>query len=387
MGRSILAVLTLAVLAGCTAPKADLAVGETPALDTPEGGLWMIMGKTERKLLSSGRVVPDQALQDYVRDISCTLSADYCDDLRVYVVRQPSFNASMAPNGFMTIWTGALLRTENEAQVATVIGHEMAHYIRRHSLARWEETQSTLNSMMVFRVVTAVVGLGLIGDLATIGALGHLASYSRDHEREADEMGFKMAAAAGYTPEEAPKIWSGLVAEKEAADKDDPDIFLASHPPSKERFETLANLAEAARNEGDGENTLNEDRFLLHVVPHRAAWLEDELDLGRFEQTQVLLDRLKASSVGLGVLWYYQGELLRRRGGEEDGPKAVEAYRQAQAYADAPASVHRALGLAHWEQADHEAARAAFARYLDVAPEAEDRAMIRTYMEELEGTI
>ena len=78
----------------------------------------------------------DLKLHAYVEDIACRLGASHCPDIRVHIVRTPWFNASMAPNGMMQVWSGLLLRADNEAQLAAVLGHEIGHYISRHSVER-----------------------------------------------------------------------------------------------------------------------------------------------------------------------------------------------------------------------------------------------------------
>ena len=126
-----------ALLLGCAqVPSGDLQPGERPGLETTEAGLWMLMDKMEERLKTSGRVVEDDALDAYMRDIVCRLEPAHCPHIRIYVVDVPYFNANMAPNGMMQVWTGLLVRTENEAQLAFVLGHELAHYVRRHSLQR-----------------------------------------------------------------------------------------------------------------------------------------------------------------------------------------------------------------------------------------------------------
>jgi len=93
---------------------------ERPRIDTEEGGLWGMMDREEAKLRRSPFVIRDLALTKYVQDIACRLAADHCPDVRVYLVRTPLFNASMAPNGMMQVWSGLLLRVENEAQLAAI---------------------------------------------------------------------------------------------------------------------------------------------------------------------------------------------------------------------------------------------------------------------------
>ena len=84
-----------------------------PALDTDEGGLWSMIDREETRLRRSPLVVRDPALTDYLRDVVCRLGGEHCADVRVYVVRTAQFNASMAPNGSMQVWSGLLLRVDN----------------------------------------------------------------------------------------------------------------------------------------------------------------------------------------------------------------------------------------------------------------------------------
>lgn len=113
--------------------------GQRPRIDTTEAGLWMVMDRAEEDLKTSGHLVKDEELNGYLKSIACRLLPKYCDDIRVYLVQMPYFNATMAPNGAIQIWTGLLLRVQNEAQLAAIIGHELGHYLRRHSLQRMQD--------------------------------------------------------------------------------------------------------------------------------------------------------------------------------------------------------------------------------------------------------
>lgn len=113
-----------------------------PDLATDEGGLWALMDREETRLRRSPFVVRDHGLREYLHGLACRLAGEHCPDIRVYPVRTPWFNASMAPNGMMQVWTGLLLRVENEAQLAAVLGHEIGHYLRRHALERLRDARS-----------------------------------------------------------------------------------------------------------------------------------------------------------------------------------------------------------------------------------------------------
>ena len=81
----------------------------------------------------------------------------------MYVVDVPVFNASMAPNGVTLVFTGALLRMHDEAELAMVLGHEFAHYRQRHSLEAWRTAKRTTAFLGTFGLVTWGVGLPIAG--------------------------------------------------------------------------------------------------------------------------------------------------------------------------------------------------------------------------------
>lgn len=371
--------LISACVTGPEEPVADLKPGERPDINTDEAGLWMQMDSVEKNLATSGYVVTDKALNDYVKGVTCRVNAEYCKDLRLYIVQTPHFNASMAPNGTMQVWTGALLRVRNEAQLAFVLGHEMAHYIRRHSIQKWRRIRRKSDATAFLTVSTRMAGLGFVGDLTELANLSGVMAFSRDNERESDELGFKFAVDAGYAASEAPKIWESLIAERAAAGKEKPSVFFASHPESEERIETLQSFAAAGSASGmDGRKA-----YLAAISRHRGAWLRDELRKREFAATDYLLEGLLADGYRPGEIHFYRGELYRLRGDDGDMQTAIAAYRRAIASKGAPAEVHRSLGLMYWKTGQNKSARKSFRKYLAAAPKAEDRAMVQSYIKQL----
>lgn len=379
---SILAV-TIQLLAACapTGPVRDIQPGQRPAIESDEAGFWMVMDRVEKQLRTSGRIVRDRDLNAYVQDVVCRITPDYCADIRVYVIRQAGFNASMAPNGSMRVWTGLLLRSENEAQLAFVLGHEMGHYLKRHTLQRWRDARAKSDAGVFFSVAGALAGIPFAGDLAQLALIGSIYAFSRDQEREADRIGFELVAAAGYDPAEAAAVWHDLNEEKEAGDWDSPPIFFASHPPSAEREATLEGMAQQVRADGGYDN--RDSQFHQMTLPLRADWLRDELRQRNFGSMEYLLDRLTARGYQLGEVSYFRGEMYRLRDQEDDLNHAVDAYRESIATHEAPAETYRSLGLVYWSKGESAAARQAFEEYLRLSPEADDRLMILAHIEEL----
>ncbi len=168
MKRCKISLFLLLLCAGCVScatprgtPGAmdDIRPSQRPGVSSDEAGLWMYMDRIESRLKTSGRLVTDPALNAYVRQIVCRLDPVHCADIRIYIVDTPHFNASMAPNGCMQVWTGLMIRAENEAQLAYVLGHEMAHYLRRHTLQQWRTVRDTSSALAFFSLAAAAAGV------------------------------------------------------------------------------------------------------------------------------------------------------------------------------------------------------------------------------------
>jgi len=138
----------------------------TPVYETPYGpegaeerGLWMDVEEVERKLKTSPQIIKDPELNAYVRGVLCrTVGEKPCSAVRPYIVRTPEFNASMAPNGLLQVNTGMLLRLTSEAQLATILGHEFAHYEHRHATLMSREVKKKGSTA----VWLAMTGIGLL---------------------------------------------------------------------------------------------------------------------------------------------------------------------------------------------------------------------------------
>ena len=367
------------LLAGCAsgAKVSDIGPGERPNEQSDEAGLWLVMEQAEDDLRSSGRVVAEPALNAYLRSVACKVAPELCGDIRIYLVEVPEFNASMAPNGFMSVWTGLLLRCQNEAQLAYILGHEIGHYQRRHTLKQWRAAKDASNFLLFSNVVLGGAGIGAAGYAAHLTAIGGFMAYGRNQEREADALGFERMVRAGYDPDEAVALWRMLIAESEAGEDDEPFFFFATHPGMDERVENLDTLTKTVT---EREGTRGEDAYLAATLPFRGKWLRDELQRRNFRRTEIVLDHLDAVGRHSGEIAYYRGELYRLRGEGGDERRAVEAYVAALAEPDAPAEVRRGLGEIYRRMGKPEEARAAFTEYLRIAPDAPDRAMIEAWL-------
>jgi predicted Zn-dependent protease len=364
----------LLALAGCADSEGRVAPGYKPAQATDEGGLWQMVAKTEEELKESRFRVRDAGIEDYVREVACRLAGDYCRDVRVYVVRTPYFNASMAPNGMMQVWTGLLLRAHNEAQLAAVLGHEIGHYLERHTLLRWRDLRLKTDLAAFAGLGMSAAGVGQFGQLKDIIALAAITSFSREQEREADAIGLDLMAKAGYAPLEASAVWAQLIEEREKAkEKNAPVFFLQSHPGHEERMGTLRAMAAGMSGDSFAERWRDRMRGFRRIL------IEDELKLRQYDRTLVVLQTVAGEKED-GEIAFYTGEVYRLRDDAGDRERARTALQRALEFADCPAEAHRSLGLIHRREGDRGAASAAFSRYLELRPAASDREMIMSYI-------
>jgi predicted Zn-dependent protease len=355
-----------------------VAPGYRPEPGSDERGIWSLMDREEQELKTSRFVLRDAEVNRYVQDIVCRLGKDHCPDIRGYIVRTPHFNASMAPNGMMQVWTGLLLRCNDEAQLAAILGHEMGHYLRRHSIQRYRDARDKASFATFLGMGLAVAGAGSAAPLVDMAMVAGMFAYGRDQEREADQVGLELMVKAGYAPLAAPEVWEQLIAESKAGTSTRPSAFLfATHPEPEERLGTLRAAAEksGARNADRGHGRYREK---LAGLRHRIVL--DELALRQYGRSELVFDRLLAQSPDDGLLWYAKGEVCRLRDGADDTARARMAYEKAIGAGGAPAETYRSLMMVEMKAGARERAQSAFDAYLKLKPGAPDAEILRSIL-------
>jgi beta-barrel assembly-enhancing protease len=235
-------------------------------------------------------------------------------------------------------------------------------------------------------VQVATVPLGGIGDLTTLlgtfGTLAAVTGYSREHETEADEEGFRRVVEAGYDPEETPKLFEHLKRDIDEEKIKEP-FFFGTHPRLQERIENYERLL-AREQLGPMAKTKNAEQFTQKV--HRVFLDNASLDLkrGRFTQAQSGIEKYLAVRGEEARPYFLLGELCRQRAGQGDAEKAIGCYRKSIELDPSYAEAYRGLGFLYLKQKEKGLAKAQFERYLALAPRAADRLYIEQYMKELQ---
>ena len=380
------ALLIALSLAGCAskAPLRENAPGTAPLAGTDEAELWYAMERAEDELKRSPLLVRDPALNAYVRGVACKVAGERCPDLRVYIMDVPQFNASMAPNGLMLVWTGALLRMRDEAELAFVLGHETGHYTALHTLKQWRRMKDMSNFLSAFSMVAYGGGYGGAAQLGSLAGMATMLKYSRDMEREADRLGFDHVVESGWAPQAGAALWARMWREEQTRKWDRPLAVFSTHPASQERLNDITAAAAAIP---DAPTERGRERYRAATRPFLPGWLDKELGERRYAGSILVIGELlqDAPPADKGLLTFYLGEAYRRRGLNDDRAKAAGYYAQAIALPGAPAAAWREHGFSRRAAGDSTGARAALQRYLEDAPQAEDRAFVQRELDKLGG--
>lgn len=155
-------------------------------------------------------------------------------------------NAFCLPGGKIVVFTGILPITQNEAGLAAVMGHEIAHATARHGAQRIFQNELLQTAMSGMQGSLAELDpeqqRAILGVLGAGVQYGLVLPYGRDHENEADKMGLMYMARAGYDPEEALRFWQRM----EEAGGANPPEWASTHPSHGTRIQRLRELMPAA---------------------------------------------------------------------------------------------------------------------------------------------
>lgn len=386
-----------------------------------ERRLWERSRDEEAKLRDNVALYHDPLLVDYLERVVARLNpapmaANPEIAYTVSVIEDPTLNAFAFPHGALYVHTGLLARMGNEAQLATVLGHEMTHVENRHMLRHQRSARNKQIGFSVGAIAAAVVLAGEAGEAydqgkygkgARIAVLGDLMvglglqlafiaainGYGRDLEREADRGGFAKMAAAGYDVREAPVVYETLLDDQGAPSKAEV-FFFGSHPHLAARVESAQEWVDehpeslaGSRGARPGPDTF--ERRIRPVIRDDARL---NLESGRLALAASQLERVRELMPEDPEVHLLIGMLEQAEADNEKDPsvrreridRAADAFREAIRLDPERPAPHRELGLLVYGRGDLETACVQFRHYLELDPRAEDAARIRDYVLELE---
>lgn len=201
------------------------------------------------QLRSQEKISPDPMQNQRVNQVGRRIAAAVGSDLptakwEFVVFDSPDVNAFALPGGKVGVYTGLLRLAETDDELATVIGHEIAHVTARHGAERMSEalvlgalgaagTAAVQNRYGDEKAQAFALAYG------TGATLGRILPHSRANEGEADYIGLRYAAKAGYDPRAAISFWQKMARHKAQSGSGGPPAFLSTHPTDEQRIANL----------------------------------------------------------------------------------------------------------------------------------------------------
>jgi predicted Zn-dependent protease len=363
LGGILIALLVLGLLeVGCISfappfpevPAWDDPVRPISELSVEERELWELAEKAIGGAKDEGALVENPEFSAYLAEVVGQIwhqPPPPAPSIQILVVDSAELNAFAWPNGFIMISSGLLAAIENEAQLAYLLGHEIAHILRRHSLE--EDRYEAISDSHVDRMLL-----------------------SKQAESEADRVGFELVAAAEYAPSEAVRMMGHL--DNGSEPPVDRIRSWESHADLAERIRAVERVVERSPARGA---RIEEERYLAAIDPLRLRVVELEIDTDAYEAAKVhVAEHLRREPLS-GRAHYLRAEITRRVSAEGRRDAAVRRdYERAIELAPEEADALRALGLLLRGRGERERSAELLARYLEARPDAIDRKLIARYL-------
>ncbi len=253
-----------------------------------------------RSIRSSLDLLDDPQATAYLQSLADKLLSqvnDATQEITIFVVNDPSINAFAGPGGYIGIHTGLILASHSEAELASVVAHEIAHVEQRH-LVRAFEAGSRM-SLPTMGAIIAAIMLGAkspqvseaVLASAIAGSAQQQLSYSRAHEQEADRVGLDLLVHAGYNPKSMVDFFEKLQEKQRFAGGAAAPEFLRTHPLTLSRVADVRNRAAQYTPPATEDNTtfqLFQARIAVYAknieefVPFRHVKNNEQLEARRY---------------------------------------------------------------------------------------------------------
>ena len=259
--------LALAVaLAGCTAAP-QLRHASLPMPKPSQAEMTPAAQRENQRILGSyGGVYENTRLQTMVEKLVARLvAASERPDIKykVTILNSPAINAFALPNGQLYVTRGLLALANDEAELASVLAHEMGHVIARHAQIRQEQVR---DAQLASRTLSEVVNDPQMSALALAKSKLALANFSRAQEFEADGIGVGISARAGLDPYGASRMLADMQrnVDLNAGGGTERNIdFLSNHPSTPERIRNV--ITDARQLAGPGIGKRDRDQYLADL--------------------------------------------------------------------------------------------------------------------------
>ena len=222
-----------------------------------------------RQIRRQAPIVSDDEVEDYIQGLGSSLSkyTNYELPFHFFMIQAPVINAFALPGGYVAVYSELMLQTENESELASVLGHEISHVTQRHG-ARMIEEAAHMSAPMIASMVAGLV-LMAVNPQAGAGALlaGQAAAqqmqinFTRANEKEADALGIQLMNHASYDVNMMPSFFERMQRASRYTDPSFIPEYLRTHPITINRIAEARNRAAQIKQSG-----VHEDNFRYHLI-------------------------------------------------------------------------------------------------------------------------
>ena len=232
--RLFVLITALALQAGCTTSP----TGRSQLVLMPDSEINQMGLQAFTTIKKETKIERSTGTNQYVQCVVQAITREVGGNWEVVVFDDTDANAFALPGGKIGVYTGMLKVAENQDQLATVIGHEVAHVLAHHSNERVSQkfaVEQGLNLINAIASPQSGTGQTLMGLLGVGAQYGVLLPYSRIQESEADILGLDLMAKAGFDPRASIRLWQNMA----RAGGGQPPEFLSTHPSHSSRISDL----------------------------------------------------------------------------------------------------------------------------------------------------
>jgi predicted Zn-dependent protease len=345
-----------------------------------------------RKFEAEHKMWDDPLLDAYITDITQRIVAVAKPKpftYRTRIVNDPTVNAFTFGGGLLYFHAGLVARMENEAQLAMVMAHEIAHVTERHVPSGIEKTYGMqLLGTAAIAAGQATGRLPLQGEALqktyeyTMNAA--VSGHGRSQESEADEVGMAYMVKAGYDPREAPGTFDQLL--RQYGDQSRlQNFFYGSHPTNRARIERTTELARTryAKEIAERKLAVNTQEFMRRTRELVVQTGKLDFEGKHFESAAAMFEKASRVDPRDPEPHHYLGRIALETQGAGGVDRAIGHFEEATRADDKYAPAFRDLGLAYYRKGERPNAVTAFERYLALDPNANDAARIKQSIAEL----
>ena len=255
-------ILSLLIVTGCVQNK---ATGDRQLVILSQDEENNIGAREHPKIIKAfGGIYEDKNLQEYINNIGNRLASNSeLPDIRwtFTILDSPVVNAFALPGGYIYVTRGLISLANDESEIASVIGHEIAHVTARHTAER--HAKATISGLGL-EILDIVIGRPIVSNLANIGMQGILSSFSRSQELEADKLGIRYIKKSNYDTEGSTRFLSRLDVLTKISNEKNSNLInsiFATHPKTLDRVQYSKTLATNL----SSDVLRNKEKFLLAI--------------------------------------------------------------------------------------------------------------------------